>query len=121
MVTFTNDHPFNQAFWYLRNRVLVWAVSTWYFKLIFFLPVLYGALSMLVTKMHRKIFYPLIVFAVLYVFPSWMIEIRYHFIPLILYLLFKKETARLGWITTGYFIVLGLFFMYGLANWWFFL
>jgi len=63
--TFVNDHPFNQATWFLRNWILVTANRSLMAKSIFFFFMAYSILSIGVSKLYERrllIVYPFIFF-----------------------------------------------------------
>ena len=97
MFTFVIDHPFNLqwADYFLRNRVLLFFSSTTLLKVLFFLPIAYSVLSIIVTKLWHKPFYLIYPFTFLYLIPSWLIEQRYYLIPFTLFILFREERSKL--------------------------
>jgi len=120
IATFVNDHPWNQAYalWWSRNRILVFADSLLLGKIIFFIPIAYTVLSLLVTKLYRAEYYLLYPFTILYLAPSWLIEPRYLFIPFVLFLLFKRRDSNLvEYGTTLMFFVLSLVIFWGVSHW----
>ena len=108
LLSFSNDHPFNYQWgnYFLRNKLLIFFNSSVINKTVFFILITYSALSLCVTEFKHKNFYLLYVFTFLFLIPSWLIEQRYYFIPLSLFLLFKKEEKN--WVeisTTVLFVV----------------
>ena len=97
MLTFQSSHPFNQSLpdYYLRNRLLMTVTASAAWKSIFFIPVAFALLSLCVTKLRQKSFYWLYPFTILSLIPFWLIEPRYSFVPLSLFILFKEERSRL--------------------------
>lgn len=120
--TFVNDHPFNQATWFLRNWILVTANRSLMAKSIFFFFMAYAILSVGVSKLYERrlvIVYPFIFF---YLFPYWLIEVRYYLIPFALFMLFRKTVPKyIEYATLIMYIVISLYFVYGIANYRFFL
>jgi alpha-1,2-glucosyltransferase len=111
LLTFTNSHPYNQSFpdYYLHNGLLIWATSGLLPKTLFFLPVAFSLLSLAVVRLRERRFYWLYPFTFLSLLPFWLIEPRYAFVPLGLFLLFKKERAAwLDWLTVGLYLPLSL-------------
>jgi alpha-1,2-glucosyltransferase len=94
-LTFRVDHPFNlvELDYYWRNRLLLSASQHAGEKALFFLPVALASLSLAVIRLREKRFYWLYPFAVFSLVPFWLIEPRYSFVPLSLFLLFKEEGA----------------------------
>jgi len=89
LATFVNDHPYNQIGlnFFLRNQILVAADANLGSRVLFFLPVLLGALSLWVIPLRRGLLYLLLPVSLLFVMPSWLIEQRYYLVPYTLYLL----------------------------------
>jgi alpha-1,2-glucosyltransferase len=115
LLTFTNTHPYNQSFpdYYLRNELLIWATSGLLPKTLFFLPVAISLLSLAVVRLRQKRFYWLYPFTVISLLPFWLIEPRYAFVPLSLFLLFKEEPAAwVDWLTVVLYLLLSLLLLY---------
>ena len=115
MFTFSSTHPYNQAFpdYYLRNKLLITVTSEPGLKSLFFLPIAYGLLSLCVIALNEKRFYWLYLFTLLSLVPFWLIEPRYYFVPLSLFILFKKERSPwVEWITVGVFVALSIVLVY---------
>lgn len=121
IATFTNDHPFNQAPWFLHNAVMMLFSSTILWKTLFFIIVYSSLLLHLSGKYLRPYRFLLLPFAFLYLLPYLMVEIRYSFVPVILYLLVRKiESKRVEYIRTILFAAVSSFVVFGVANYWFF-
>lgn len=124
LLVFENTHPYNVdwAGFFPRNWILITFTSSILMKTLFFLPVGFSALSLWVTPLHRniqRIIYP---FAVLFLMPSWLVETRYLIIPVILFILFKKEESRkAAWVTVVWWGLLSALIFYGISRGWFFL
>lgn len=95
--TFQSTHPYNHSHpdYFLRNQLLINITDTLALKSVFFLPVAWSLLSLGVTRLREKSFYWLYPFTVLSLLPIWLIEPRYAFVPLSLFLLFKEEGSSL--------------------------
>lgn len=112
--TFRPDHPYNLAEpdYYLRNRLLMAAAADPLNKLFFFLPVAFTLLSLPgihLADRRWRLLYPFTIFSLV---PFWLIEPRYSFVPLALFILFKREEQP-RWITA---ILVGLYFIGSLAT-----
>jgi len=115
LLTFSNTHPYNQVFpdYYLRNKLLIWATSGILPKILFFLPIAFSLLSLAVVRFRERRFYWLYPFTVLSLLPFWLIEPRYTFVPLSLFLLFKEQGAAwVDWLTVGFYLPLSLLLLY---------
>jgi DIE2/ALG10 family len=115
MLTFESTHPYNQALpnYYLRNKLLITVTSGVGPKTLFFIPVGFALLSLLVTRLRERRFYWLYPFTVLGLVPFWLIEPRYSFVPLAFFLLFKEEHSP--WVerlTIAMYVVLSLAILY---------
>jgi len=103
-IGFSVDHPYNTQ-WsdlFMRNAVLLFFSSTWFLKLLFFVPVALVTLLLCVVRLRRHwwLLYP---FAILFLLPAWLIEQRYYLIPFALFLLAREpvkdlvERVQVGW------------------------
>lgn len=121
-LTFKNDHPFNQNPWFIRNVFLNFADKEIAGKVIFGVGTLVGLLSIFLTPFRKKSYYLLYPTIFIYLFPYWLIETRYYFIPLALWLLFRK--GKIYWydfLTVVFYIALSFFVTYAVIHTWFFL
>lgn len=91
LVTFHPNHPYNLKPFYLRNQILMFFSSDYISKIIFYIFMVFGLLSIAVTKSANKYLYLLYPFIILSLMPSWLIEQRYYIIPMALLMLFKKR------------------------------
>jgi hypothetical protein len=106
-----NNPTFN---YFLRNRLVNWAVANPINKIIFFLPIGYAALSLFVTKLAKDSYFAFYPFTVLFLSLSWLIEPRYSLIPFSLFILFKKEQSQfIEYLTIIIYIVLTGFLFWG--------
>lgn len=104
LATFRNDHGYNFDAWWLRNKVLIYVTSApWLQTLYFFCGFAVAALICARTAFARRehyLFYP---FAILYLGASWLVEPRYFFAPLALFLLFRRMER--WWVELGILVV----------------
>jgi hypothetical protein len=79
-------------------------------RILSFFPIAYSMLSLCVTRLERRSFYLLYPFTIFFLLPNEVIEVRYGFIPLALFLLFKeKDSWKMTAITLAfYWIAIGL-------------
>lgn len=101
LATYTNNHPWNQTDYFIRNRIAV--ILTWnlWAKIAAFFLVI-------TTLMHLKLTtgkaIPLLYFfAAASVIPIWLIEPRYYMVALVLFLGLRENVSK-----TATFISLGL-------------
>ena len=109
LLTFQSTHPYNHTHpdYFLRNQLLITVTSSVVLKSAFFLPVAWSLLSLGVSRLRQRNFYWLYPFTALSLLPIWLIEPRYSFVPLSLFLLFKEERSSLleGLTIALYFLV----------------
>jgi len=118
-LTFSSTHHYNEIDlnYYLRNKLLAAVTTNRGLEIAFFLPIAYALFSLCVTTLHEKRFYWLYPFTVLSLIPFWLIEPRYSFVPLALFILFKKERSPwVEWITIGMYLVLSAVLLYFIHN-----
>jgi len=127
MLTFVNDHPYNQVTVltfkfdnpqlighapFLRNELLHLATRSALTRTLFFVPVLLSCLLLSRTRLVQSRFLLIYPLALLLLTPSWLIEQRYSLVPVVLLLLARERsspaleyaTATLGFVVTAYFI-----------------
>ena len=110
-VTFTNSHPWNQYPEHLRNRILLFFTSSFTNKIMFFTIIAYSLLSLSLIKLKSKKFYFFYPFSFLALAPLWLIESRYSIIPIILFILFRREQKKTAELITCFlFAALSLYF-----------
>lgn len=103
---FKVDHPYNQFGRFLHNWLLWDMARSFTNKCLYFIPIAYSILSLCVTPLKKKSFYLLYPFTVLFLLPNPVIEIRYLFIPLALFLLFKEpDSKRITLFTAATYVV----------------
>ena len=111
LLTFQSTHPYNQTKldYFFRNRLLLTVTHDLALKSAFFIPVVWSMLSIAVTRLRQKNYYWLYPFTVLSLLPIWLIEPRYCFVPLSLFLLFKEERSPLvEGLTIAMYIIVGI-------------
>jgi len=113
--TFVNSHPYNvlapEVVW--RNRLLMLATASPTAKSLFFLPLGAALLSLTVTSLLERRFYWLYPFTLLALLPAWLVEPRYYFIPLALFILFRKTgTPLIEWVSVALSAALSVFLFY---------
>jgi alpha-1,2-glucosyltransferase len=86
-------------------------------RILTFLPIAYSILVLCVTRLERKSFYLLYPFTILFLLPNAVVEIRYIFIPLALFLLFKeKDSWKMTTTTLAFYWVALCFFIPAMAK-----
>lgn len=106
--TFKVDHPWNQISfdYFLRNRVLDFSTKNIFNKTVFFLPIIYSFLSLLVIKMKEKNFYSVYFFIFLALSSLWLIEPRYYFPAFAFFILFKKGQSKIVEYSTIFIFII---------------
>jgi len=110
--TFRIDHPWNQILldYFLRNKILDFSNKSFFNKTVFFLPIIYSFLSLLVIKMKEKNFYSVYFFIFLSLSSLWLIEPRYYFPAFAFFILFKKEQSKtVEYLTIFIFIIASVY------------
>lgn len=123
MLTFWNTHGYNQDInsVFLRNRILVLFTLTPAWKALGFVAVVLAVLSLISTPLLSPwwLIYPM---TVAYLIPSWLIEQRYYFVPIMLFILFRKaQPMWMEWLLLIYEAVFAGFLFWIVATRWLFL
>jgi alpha-1,2-glucosyltransferase len=117
-LTFDANHPWNvDEPWYLRNRILDLMRSGGLTQAAALVIVAFGILSIAVTKLSGPGFYWLYPFWILSLLPIQLVEPRYHLVPIVLVLLFRKpNTRRTEWATIAYSAALSIYLFWGVVT-----
>lgn len=105
---FHNNHPYNliDFDYFVRNKLLRFFFSSIALKLLFFFIAVYAILILKVVELQGSYLFLFYFFAILFLLPSWLIDVRYYVIPFSLFLLFKKERSMpVEIITIVYFLL----------------
>jgi len=106
---FKNSHLYNQIGNVWFNDLLMMVDANIWIKLAFTIPILLSYYAICATKFNHFYQYLMYPFTALYLMLSWLIEVRYYFIPMILFIYFyKNKSDKLEVMTTVYFIVIAL-------------
>ncbi|MEK6776958.1 MAG: hypothetical protein AABY87_08770 [bacterium] len=120
--TFKNTHPYNFVPGFLHNMVLKLAELSLWTRILFFIPIGYAILSILVTPLKQPAFYLVYPFWIFTLVPAWLIEERYYLAAFSLFLLFRERQSRgIEYTSLVYSMVMGSFFLWGISQRWFFL
>ncbi|MFH0801251.1 MAG: hypothetical protein V2A78_02555, partial [bacterium] len=131
LFVFKNDHPYNfyptnakpGDMLFLRNSILRYSLdsTSLFVKSIFFIPIGYSILSLIVTGLHKQIYYLIYPLTILFLSISWLIEPRYYLVPFTMFLLCKEEESeKTEYFTIAWFFVLSLsLFLAILSGKWF--
>ncbi|OIO55520.1 hypothetical protein AUJ46_00950 [Candidatus Peregrinibacteria bacterium CG1_02_54_53] len=92
-VGFYVDHPANSETGRLRDAILMAAAAGGAQGFLFWCTGALGLLTIFVTPLERRIFLLLYPLALLYLGGSWLIEIRYAIVPLVLFLLVRRPLS----------------------------
>lgn len=122
LATFAIDNPFNHTTWFIRNALLEFFTRDIFSKSVFFIFLAYSLLAYIVSPFHFRWGYLIYPFIVLYLLPYWLIETRYYFIPLTLFLLLTKSpNSRVEGVQTFWNILLSVYIFEGIVTLKFFL
>jgi alpha-1,2-glucosyltransferase len=107
LFSFNASHEYNTDPLFLHNKLLIWMSDPSPLVRTFaFLPIAFSILLLCVTRLQRKSFYWLYPFSLLFIIPSAVIEIRYLFIPFMLFILFKeRDSERTFFITLIFYFI----------------
>lgn len=109
VLSFKNNHEYNQIHGVWFNELLMLIDNNYYIRLVFLLFVLFGVLviySIEFDTLGKSLW---LIFTPIYLMFSWMIEVRYYFIPMIFLLLFiEYENTRIEKMATIYNILIAL-------------
>lgn len=122
LLSFVNDHPFNQAPWFLHNLVLLVFTQTLVYKIAMYAIISVSFLTIATTRLRERYYYLFYPFTILYLLPYWLVDVRYSFIPFMFFLLFREERGgKMVTATVLYFLFWCFVFVYGTGKFWFFL
>lgn len=93
LFTFTVSHPFNQDMRYWRNVVLVTVTHEWWAWVLFALSMVLALLALITVRLQAAGAWLLYPISVLYLGGSWLIDMRYAIIPLVLFLLLREKRS----------------------------
>ena len=114
-------HPYNFTPKFLRNELLLFIQTSAFYEAIYLSCIAFVSLAIFEFGIAGAglLLFP---FAILSVLPSWLIEHRYYFIAITLFMLFRhkmNKKAEYG-ILVGY-VAISLFFFLAVYNQWFML
>jgi len=115
--SYTHHYNEERYVFYIKNVLLVFLNKNTLVKLLFFLPIAYSILSLMVTKLHENWQYLTYPAAILMLLPSSLIEHRYYIIPFSLFILFKQKQPK--WVEYSQitiFIATSLGIIFGLSQ-----
>ncbi|HWU87903.1 MAG TPA: hypothetical protein VN253_11540 [Kofleriaceae bacterium] len=137
MLTFVNDHPYNQVSVltfgsdnpqrighapFLRNELLHLATESVLAKTLFFIPVLLSSLLLSKTRLVQPRFWLIYPLLLILLTQSWLIEQRYSLVPLALLLLAReRRSPSLEYATAAFGLAASAYFIYGIDQHLFFL
>jgi len=87
-------HPYNHGSDFLRNIIILYFNSNFQANILYFILVLFAALSLIVTKLKISYFWILYPATFLFLVPSQLIEQRYYIIPFTLFLIFSQKIDK---------------------------
>jgi len=110
-----NTHPFNNVYpeYYPRNELLMRLETDLPLRVIYFGLSAFAMLNLAATPLAQVRFYWLYPFTLLSLLPIWLIEPRYYFVPLSLFLLFRTERQGWAeWLQVAYGVVFSFILLY---------
>lgn len=122
ITTFWADHGYNYFDFFLRNQVVMWVRQNFWTQTLAFIPMAWAFLSLCVTPLRKASYYWLYPVAALALIPHSLVEQRYFFEFLVLFILFRKpETEKLDFITLAIYVPVTLYLCLGIGRIQFFL
>lgn len=119
---FQNDHPLNGNPFFIHNALAMFAVETITTRLLLLVLVVLSLLSLAVVKLEDRSYRLFYLFSFLFLLPLWLMDLRYYVAPFTLFLLFRKARSnRVEYALLTFFLVLSVYFFYGVWSWHFFL
>lgn len=123
LLTFKIDHQWNstQFDYYLRNRILNFFDSSFILQSLFFVTIAYSILSVSRIKLVDKRQYLIYPLTTIFLSLSWLIEVRYFIIPIVLINLFSVRDRRTEIFLISWYLVFTFIFMiflYQNLNFW---
>lgn len=121
LATFYNTHPWNQANYFIRNKILTWAATDYLTKSLFFIPMAYSLLSLSATKLHNKNYLLLFPSALLLIIPVWLVEPRYYMISFAFFMLMQKDISeKVIYLSVIFSLLISPYLFYGTVAGWFY-
>lgn len=120
----TNTHPVNYNFgtFFIHNNIANFFINTFVNKIYLYIIAVFSMTTLFIFKLEDKKYYLLYPFTIAFLLPLWMIEGRYYIIPLVLFLLFRKSLdSWLEYLLLMWFVLISLYFYWGIFNWKFFM
>jgi len=106
LFTYRVDNPLNFFQFHLRNQLLLFFVSSLALKALFFVITAWALLFFLHSRLSGETRILLYSATVLFLVPAWLIEQRYYLIPLMFFMLLKKEdSSRAEYLTVLLYMV----------------
>ena len=113
--SFNNNHPWNQATWFIHNRIAVIFASSLIARLALFIISSVSILWLYSGRLIKPYFNYIFIFIFFYLAVLPLIEFRYYFVPLALFMLFKRNsTLRVEAVKLVFYIFLSLYFSRGI-------
>jgi alpha-1,2-glucosyltransferase len=109
VMNFENSHLYNQISGVWFNELLKMFDADYRIKILFLIPILLAYYTICSTKFDNPRYYLLYPFSIIYLMFSWLIEVRYYFIPMIFFLIFyKNKNDNIEIMTTVYYIIISI-------------
>jgi len=121
---FHADNPYNTAYpwYYLHNHLPVLIEQRWYARALAALVAAGAACSLATFRLRPSSAYWLFPVALVFLAASWLVELRYVLVPLVLWLAFREHRSRpVEYATWALWLVLAVCMYVGTLTHWFFL
>lgn len=102
----THEYNFKDGIWF--NMLLMGVNNSLLIKCLYAIPIIIAVITLCATRFENKKVYWMYPITFIFLSLSWLVEIRYSFIPLVFFLIFYKNDKRLELITTIYYVLLSI-------------
>lgn len=119
LFAFKSDHPWNNILfdYFLRNELLRFINQNLITKALFFIPIPISLIYLLKIKDRLKLKLPFLIFTVIFLTLSWLVDPRYYIIPFSFILLMKtEESKKIEFITVIIYLFTSIFIFIGTIN-----
>lgn len=107
LFTFKVSHPYNHIHNFIRNDLLLFFVSDFWLKTVFYLLICLALLSLFSGRLIANRYYAFYFISLISILSSSLIEVRYYFVPLAFFLLLRKsQSKRVEYAVLFFFIVM---------------
>ncbi len=118
-LSFHNTHPYNNVYpdYYVRNALLMAVDAHFGWKIAYFVPIALSIVLLAVVRLGSRVHYWIYPFTLLSLIPFWLVEPRYYFVPLSLFILLRQQVGKKWeWLGVAYNLTCSLALLYLIRN-----